>query len=78
MCVNKSVKLSMNDLKYYTDQLNKAIESAADLLDQKKHGKNIPDFDIRGQLYKLALELAPNATDSFAVTEVLVPMAIPW
>lgn len=50
-----------NYLEYYARQIESELQRARSLVERKKQGENIPDFDIRGRLYELALELAPNA-----------------
>lgn len=49
-------------------RLRAAIEKAKLLVERRKQGEVIPDFDIRGELYDLGLEVAPEArADEFTL-----------
>jgi ubiquinone/menaquinone biosynthesis C-methylase UbiE len=51
-------------LDQYAKRIEIAISNAKELLGERKHEKIIPDFDIRGPLYELALELSPHAREN--------------
>lgn len=48
-------------LNRYESLLATAIDRAKELVKKREAGQEIPDFDIRGELYMLALELASDA-----------------
>lgn len=54
-------------LDRYTKLIAEEIERAKSVIKMNKNGKKIEDFDVRGQLYDLALQLAPHARDDESI-----------
>ncbi|MCC6563598.1 class I SAM-dependent methyltransferase [Candidatus Uhrbacteria bacterium] len=50
-------------LDRFAEKLERELEVAKALVKRREDGESIPDFDIRGKLYELALDLAPDARE---------------
>jgi len=51
----------MKTIDTYSQEINSALKEAADIVEKEGITPQSPVFDIRGKLYELALDLAPNA-----------------
>jgi len=65
---NPGVDLSRNRLDVFSARIDQEINTAKRLIERRDAGEKIEDFDIRGDLYASAMELAPDARQDDIVT----------
>lgn len=53
----------MNRIESFSNLIGQEIVNACSLAEKRRQGEAIPDFDIRGKLYGLAMEMAPVARE---------------
>lgn len=53
--------MTSKTIDQFSQEINEALKEAAEVIEKEGITAQSPVFDMRGKLYKLALELAPNA-----------------
>jgi SAM-dependent methyltransferase len=59
--MTETIELADKRLDRFADRINREINLAKQLVKRRDSGERIEDFDIRGDLYATAMELAPKS-----------------
>src|SRR3989344_4732938 len=60
----QQIEMFNDHLERFAAQIERQITEAKRLVERRNAGEHIEDFDIRGDLYATAIELAPKAREA--------------